>query len=116
MVFNQQLQDFFASQEISNYFDEDISNLFRFKTNETFKNTTLNKFIELSEKLENSLIAYSQKVSSKVDYQKKIYGEFEKNNEKMRELNEQICLIKIETKSFKERLKEETGEVIEDLF
>lgn len=99
-MFNNQLPVFFDNPSISNYFADNITDLFDCKTHETFEGETLNLFISVASDLENSLLEYNNLINQKIDYGKHMKKEFADNIEKMRDLNSQICVAKVEKKSF----------------
>lgn len=116
MVFNPVLPEIFV-EAIENFFSDDINKIFAFKTNESFKGTTLNKFMDDSAKLEDALLSYSDILLAKKNHLAKIKKEFEGNNEKMRDLNERICIRKVERSSFSEakKIEEMFGDIIPDI-
>lgn len=114
-MFNNELPSFFSNEDITNYFADDISNLFEFKTHETFEGETLKEFIESAGLLEDCLLEYNNLINQKLEYSKQLQKEFADNIEKMRDLNDQICVVKIEKKTFgKKYIKEEYDNQIEE--
>lgn len=114
-MFNNELPSFFSNEDITNYFSDDISNLFEFKTHETFEGETLKEFIESAGLLEDCLLEYNNLINQKLEYSKQLQKEFADNIGKMRDLNDQICVVKIEKKTFgKKYIKEEYDNQIEE--
>jgi len=114
-MFNNELPSFFSNEDITNYFAVDISNLFEFKTHETFEGETLKEYIESAGLLEDCLLEYNNLINQKLEYSKQLQKEFAENIEKMRDLNDQICVVKIEKKTFgKKYIKEEYDNQIEE--
>ena len=114
-MFNNELPSFFSNEDITNYFAVDISNLFEFKTHETFEGETLKEYTESAGLLEDCLLEYNNLINQKLEYSKQLQKEFAENIEKMRDLNDQICVVKIEKKTFgKKYIKEEYDNQIEE--
>lgn len=109
-MFNVEIPEFFADNAISEFFVEDINKLFEVKNNDYFDMEVLEDFIKTSDKLENSLLEFVNFERQKVELLKRQKEEFQKNTNRLRELNEQLVIVKLEQTTFSS-IKDDTEEI-----
>ncbi|MGG5368361.1 hypothetical protein [Enterococcus sp. DIV0240a] len=107
-MFDIKLPEFFMNDSIEHLFENDINDLFTFKNNDFFKSDALKGFIEVSDALETALLDFQAAEKHKVRYFNDLSEEHEKNNEELRDLNDQLVVQKIERQSF--------GEPLDDIY
>lgn len=117
-MFKAELPEFFKVEPIDQYFLDDVNKLFEYKTHESFEGESLKEFLDVSNILEDRILEFNNIINQKLAHYNKLKKIFEKNNEKLRELNDQICVAKVEKKTFGHKKLSETyqeGEIKTDI-
>ncbi|EHZ0460492.1 hypothetical protein K5G30_002374 [Enterococcus faecalis] len=112
MKFEAKVPDFYQNDAINSFFVPDLNTLLEFKTSEVFDAEGLEGFMKVSEELEDALLDFVNVERVKVEQLKNWKKEHTDNNEKLRDLNEQIMVAKIERRSFGKNLEDEYDGVI----
>lgn len=100
MVFDSELPLFFQNDAISNYFISSINELFEIKNGNYFEMEGLEGFIEVADALEDSILGFVNVEKQKVIYFESLKKKYSENNERLRELNDQLVVVKLEKKNF----------------
>lgn len=106
-MFKAELPEFFTVKSITQYFVDDVNKLFGYKTHESFEGESLQEFMEVSNTLEDCLLEFKNIINHKLNHYNELKKSFEKNNEELRCLNDQICVAKVEKKTFGHKALEE---------
>ena len=117
-MFKAELPKFFTVESTDQYFVDDVNKLFGYKTHESFEGESLKEFMDVSNTLEDRLLEFNNIINQKLSHYSDLKKSFEKNNEQLRELNDQICVAKVEKKTFGHKTLAETygeGEIKPDL-
>lgn len=86
---------------MDDFFVPDINTFNLFKNAEYFEINALDSFMTVCEELENCLIDFSLIERQKISEYKKRMKQCEENNERLRDLNDQVIVAKINYRSFK---------------
>lgn len=116
-MFDLVLPQFYTENQAAEFFNEDIRELNSYKTADHFEPETLNKFVQVSDELEASLLEFTTAQNQKVTCFNNMKKQFHENNEILRSLNDQLVIAKIEKKSFGLKISndEYDGVIIQDL-
>lgn len=119
VIFDSKLPDFYEGDAMSNYFISNINEINETKNTQYFEMDALQNYVDTTEKLENAIFAFVNIEKQKVNYFEDLKKEYLQNNERLRELNDQLVVVKMEKKNFgKEVTKVEfdpkTKELIEE--
>lgn len=107
-MFKAELPAFFANDSVDQYFVEDVNKLFSYKTHESFEGESLKEFLDVSDTLENRLLEFNNIINQKLAHYHSLKKTFETNNDQLRALNDQICIAKVEKKTFGHKTLNET--------
>lgn len=103
-MFEIELPTFYQEDKISDFFIPNINDLSAIKNNDYFNTDALEGFIKVADKLEDSLFKFVNIQQQKVAYFLALKKKYEENNEKLRELNDQLVIAKVQKRSFGKEL------------